>query len=237
LSREIGRAPRIIVNIGPRISKPVLVLATAAVALTLLLVWLRLGPREQRQADAGSQPAPEAVSLPAEIATKSAPAIQSAVRLEGGLPPVVPISLAGVLIEAENSQWQKSEPFLSMPRGTQSFGGIEFWIEGMIQLQSKSARDDNRSFRERIVVPLLQTNFVETGTEIIQRGSNVAAVHLVGATRYGGEGESTVADLVWRYTDGGRRRTPIRFENHVRDWVHAPYETPAFLPYAFSKVV
>lgn len=150
---------------------------------------------------------------------------------------MVPISLAGVLIEAENSQWQKSEPFLSMPRGTQSFGGIEFWLEGMIQLQCKSSKDEKRSYREKIVVPLLQTNVVETGTEIVQRGSNVATVHLLGATRYGGEGERTVADLVWRYTDGGTRRTLVRFESHVRDWVHTPYETPAYLPYAFSKVV
>lgn len=224
-------------NTGPRISKPVLILTTAAVALTLLLVWVRLGSREQPQVEADSQPAAAAPSASAEIAPNSETAIQPAVRWEGGLPPVVPISLAGVLIEAENSQWQKSEPFLSMPRGTQNFGGIEFWLEGMIQLQCKSSKDENRSYRERIVVLLVQTNAVETGTEIVPRGSNVASVHLLGATRYGGEGERTVADLVWRYTDGGTRRTPIRFENHVRDWVHAPYEAPAYLPYAFSKVV
>lgn len=157
--------------------------------------------------------------------------------MDGQLPPVIPISLAAILTPAENDQWDKSAVFLTMPRGTQSFGGIEFWLEGVVQLQCKSSKDEHRDYREKIVVPLLQTNLSETMSEIIQRGSNVASVHLLGATRYGSEGECALASMVWRYTDGSTRRTLIQFENHVRDWIRMPYESPTYLPYAFSKAV
>jgi hypothetical protein len=106
-----------------------------------------------------------------------------------------------------------------MPRGKQVFGGVEFWLEGLIRLQSSAARDANQSYRQSIVVPLAQTNGTAAGVQIVQRGSNVAAVHLLGATAGEGEGECTVAQLVWRYADGSRQSTQVR------------------LPYAFSKAV
>ena len=155
----------------------------------------------------------------------------------GELPPVVPISLAGLLVPTENDQWDKSSIFKVMPRGKQVFGGIEFWLEGMIQLQSSAAKEDNQSYRQTVVVPLSQTNTTAAGVQIVQRGSNVAAAHLLGATRYGGEGECSLAQVVWRYADGSARTTHVLFQNHVRDWIRLPYETPAYLPYAFSKVV
>ena len=46
-----------------------------------------------------------------------------------------------------------------------------------------------------------------------------------------------MAQVVWRYADGSARASHVIFENHVRDGIRQPYETPAFLPYAFSKVV
>jgi hypothetical protein len=124
-----------------------------------------------------------------------------------------------------------------MPRGKQVFGGVEFWLEGMIQLQSRAAKEDNRSYRQTIVVPLTETNTAAAGVQILQRGSNVAAAHLLGATRYGDEGECSVAQVLWRYADGSALTTHVRSGNHVRDWIRLPYETPARLPYAFSKAV
>ena len=47
---------------------------------------------------------------------------------------MVPISLAGVLVPAENDQWSKTGAFKAMPRGKQVFGGVEFWLEGVIEL-------------------------------------------------------------------------------------------------------
>jgi len=226
------------VKTGSGISKPVLFLGTAAVVLTLLLVWF--GSRRGEPAPAQAEPEIVANEPTATAETPAVPVSTTppgpAVQFDGELPPVIPISLGSIITQAENDQWDKSAVFRVMPRGTQSFGGIEFWVEGAIQLQSKSSKDEKREYREKIVVPLAQTNLVEGGVEIVQRGSNVGSVYLLGATRYTGEGESTVASLVWRYTDGVTRRTPIQFENQVRDWIRVPYETPAYLPYAFSKV-
>ncbi len=154
-----------------------------------------------------------------------------------GLPPVTPILLASVFIPSENDQWNRSKEFLAMPRGLLGFGGIEFWLEGVVELQSTRTKEDHQDYREKIVVPLALTNSIGADTQIIQRGSNIASVHLLGATRYAGEADSSVADLVWRYTDGSSRRSPVLFRNHVRNWVRDPYEMPAALPYAFSKVV
>ena len=186
--------------------------------------------REQNQA---RQPEQTAQS-------RSAPVAEPAQPVAGGggeLPPVVPISLAGLLVPAENDQWDKSAVFKVMPRGKQVFGGVEFWLEGMIQLQSRAAKEDNRSYRQTITVPLGETNTTAVGIQIMQRGSNVAAAHLLGATRYGGEGECTVAQVVWRYSDGSARTTHVLFQNHVRDGIRLPYETPTYLPYVFSKAV
>ncbi len=209
----------------------------AAIA-TVLTAAVGTGIYEVRHAaqvpernQAGQQPVEESEPAPAAEPAQPSPAGG------GELPPVVPISLAGVLVPAENDQWSKTGAFKAMPRGKQVFGGVEFWLEGVIELQSSAARDDERSYRQRITVPLTETNATAAGIEIIQRGSNVAAVHLLGATRYRGEGECTVAQVICHYTDGSSRATHVRFENHVRDWIRTPYESPAYLPYGFSKVV
>jgi RNA polymerase sigma factor (sigma-70 family) len=205
-------------------------LLAAAVGTGIYEVHHAAQRREQNQARQPGQPAQSG----------SAPVAEPAQPVAGGggeLPPVVPISLAGLLVPAENDQWDKSAVFKVMPRGKQVFGGVEFWLEGMIQLQSRAAKEDNRSYRQTIVVPLSITNATAAGVQIVQRGSNVAAAHLLGATRYGGEGECTVAQVVWRYADGSAQTTHVLFQNHVRDGIRLPYETPTYLPYVSSKAV
>ena len=182
-------------------------------------------------------PAPQPEQVAQAAAAPAAAPAQPAPAACGELPPVVPISLAGLLVPAENDQWDKSSVFKIMPRGKQVFGGIEFWLEGMLQLQSSAAKEDNRTYRQTIIVPLSQTNTTAAGLQIVQRGSNVAAAHLLGATRYGGEGVSSLAQVVWRYADGSARTMHVLFQNHVRDWIRLPYESPAYLPYSFSKAV
>jgi hypothetical protein len=206
---------------------------------TLLAATVGTGIYEVRYAAQRSErkAAPQVARVAQAGAAPVAESAQPAPAVNGGLPPVVPISLAGLLVSAENDQWDKSSVFKVMPRGKQVFGGIEFWLEGMIQLQSSAAKDDNQSYRQTVVVPLSQTNATAAGIQIDQRGSNVAAAHLLGATRYGGEGECSLAQMVWRYVDGSARTTHVLFQNHVRDWIRLPYETPAYLPYAFSKAV
>jgi RNA polymerase sigma factor (sigma-70 family) len=207
------------------------ILATAAVGTGVYGI---------RHAALRRDPAPTPQPIQAPQAATVAPAAEPsppAPAISGKLPPVVPVSLASLLVPAENDQWDKSAVFKTMPRGKQVLGSIEFQLEGLLQLQSSASRDENRGYRQSIVVPLAEPEVTAAGLEILQHGSNVAAAHLVGATRYGGEGESTVAQVVWRYVDGSRQTTHVRFQNHVRDWIRLPYETPAYLPYTFSKAV
>jgi RNA polymerase sigma factor (sigma-70 family) len=210
-----------------------------AALATLLAVAVGTGIYEvrhaaqRREGNPIAQPNPMTQAGAAPVAEPS----QLAPGTIGELPPVVPISLASLLVPAENDQWDKSSVFKVMPRGKQLLGGIEFWLEGMLQLQSSASRDEGRGYRQRILVPLTETNLAAAGAQIVQQGSNVAAVHLLGATRYGGEGECGVAQLLWRYADGGTQTTPVQFQQHVRDWIRLPYESPTYLPYAFSKAV
>ena len=213
-------------------------LQKAAIA-TLLAAAVGTGIYEVRQVAQrreSNQVPPQRQAVQAGPASPADPA-QPVARGGGELPPVVPISLAGVLIPAENDQWDKNSAIKAIPRGKQVFGGVEFLIEGMIQLQSKGARDDQQNYRTTIVVPLAETNVTAAGTRVVQRGSNVAAVHLLGATRYGGAGACDTAQVVWRYADGSASTSHVMSENHVRDGIRQPYETPARLPYLFSKVV
>ena len=213
-------------------------LQKAAIA-TLLAAAVGTGIYEVRQVAQrreSNQVPPQRQAVQAGPASPADPA-QPVARGGGELPPVVPISLAGVLIPAENDQWDKNSAIKAIPRGKQVFGVVEFLIEGMIQLQSKGARDDQQNYRTTIAVPLAETNVTAAGTQVVQRGSNVAAVHLLGATRYGGVGECDMAQVVWRYADGSASASHVMAENHVRDGIRQPYETPARLPYLFSKVV
>src|SRR5262249_1511924 len=131
----------------------------------------------------------------------------------------------------------RSAIFKIMPRGKQTFGGVDFQVDGVLQLLSAAAKEDHRDWRLSVLVPLSEATATAAGMRVLQGGSNVAAAHLIGATRFGGGQECSVAQLVWHYTDGTTAKSDIRFENHVRDWIRLPYESPAVLPYTYSKVI
>lgn len=210
-----------------RFSKPFLVMAGGAVALIVFFLWFGLSHRNGR-----SQPKPLpqlattsqlATNVVSTVAALPAPSPQSVTN--GASPPVIPIPLANVLTGAENASWLKDENYLLVPHKPQKFGGIEFLMDGMIQLQGQvSKKYKNFNYRTAIAIPLSLTNAI-------------GSIHLLGGTRYGGGDGQTFAEMVWHYTDGSSSRTPIQYLVHIRDWVRNPYEQPAHLPYRFSKVV
>jgi len=207
--------------------------ATGIVSAALIL-WFGVLQHHHPSAETASPPQPDVVSDSTTNATELPPATVA----EPGLPPVVPISLTNVVIDAENGSWLRDKDYLLAPHRAQEFGGVEFLMDGMIQLQGRMSKEwKNRSYRTTVILPLAQTNLVENGLEILQRGSNVASLHLLGATRYGSNEEKTFAEIVWHYTDGTALHTPIQYLTHFRDWVRNPYEEPAHLPYAFVKAV
>jgi uncharacterized GH25 family protein len=227
---------------APRLSGPVLAFGIVGLIIILAVSWL--GYRRQQS----HPPAP--VVAETELVPQSSPATNAteeivataaedaAQTFPDGLPPVIPISLVPQLIEAENSTWLKDEQYRLIPRGTQDFGGIEFHLEGLIQLQGRLSKDwKKRSYRPLVSIPLTLTNQTDGSLEIIERGSNIASIYLLAATRYESETEAVAANLVWDYTDGTSATTPIQFGVHVRDWIREQLEQPDRLPYPFTKVV
>lgn len=153
------------------------------------------------------------------------------------LPPVVPLTLTNLLSEGENKPFVSEAMWKAPPRGSNVFGGIEFHIDGLIQLSGTGPEGQGRRYRERVVISLVETNGVGAKARVIERGTNLGALHFVGGTSFDAPSEAKVAEVVWRYTDGTFKRTPIRYGVQVRDWWRAPHETPARLPGPHAKVV
>jgi uncharacterized GH25 family protein len=216
------------------ISKPVLCLIAACVALVIVALWF--GPRAngQKQEPATSS----AVEKQTATNPVSANEPTSRTGTTDGLPPVVPISLTNVLDEAEKKLAQTDTSVQALPQGTQIYGGIEFWLQGMIHLQGLATRDDEkRNFRTKIIVPFDQTNFANGTDWVTHRGSNVATVYMLAGARYSSPqpGEK-FAEAILRYDDRSVLRSDVLYNVHLRDWWRLPYEEPAQLPNALTKV-
>lgn len=144
------------------------------------------------------------------------------------LPLVTPLTLTNVLAAPENRAWlaQPGVWQTAAPRGrTNDFAGVRFWLEGLLQLQGQRSAEAKRNFREKIVLPL-------------PKPTNVTTLHLLGGTSLAEvPAETKVADVVWRYTDGSFRRTPIQYGVHMRDWWGRRYEEPATVSDPHSKSV
>ena len=107
-------------------------LPKAAIA-TVLAAAVGTGIYEVRQATQLREQNQARQQQQAALAAPAGPA-QPSPTAGRELPATVPISLAGLLVPAENDQWDRSAVFKIMPRGKQVFGGVEFRVEGMIQL-------------------------------------------------------------------------------------------------------
>jgi uncharacterized GH25 family protein len=219
------------------ISKPVLAFAVAGITFVIVVLWFMLHPSE-------IPPGPAAATTAAEVsATNSAPApsLAAGEPIAGtteGLPPVIPISLTNVIDEEEKNLEKSDSAIQELPQGTQVYGGIEFWLQGLVHLQGLATRDqENHNFRTRIIVPLAETNYADGVARVTQRGSNIATLYLLGGARYSSrQSGEKFADVIWHYTDGSMSRNAIQYNVHMRDWWRMPYEDPAQLPNAFTRV-
>src|SRR5688572_1762768 len=171
-----------------RISNSVLLVGNAALLLALVALWFGLRRLPNAAGEDATQSEAQSASGESNGAVGEATkpsATEPAAVVAGELPPIIPVSLAPHLIDAENDSWLRDEQYKLIPRGTQDFGGIEFHLEGLIQLQGRASKDwKRRSYREQIRIPLALTNRTDAGVEIVQRGSNIGSVYLLGGTRY-----------------------------------------------------
>lgn len=224
----------------PRLSGPVLAFGIVCLAIISATVWYGL-KRPRASSDTTPAPTTEAVAAtePEGTPQPDTSTPQPTRRVFDGIPPVIPVSLAGSLTEAENSLWLKDKLWLTMPRDTQSLAGVEFHIDGLIQLQSDSSSRGKQDYRRRVVVSVTETNLSGDPTLVAELRSNIGCLHLLGANRYSSDTISgtRIADVIWHYEDGETRRTPLEYNVHVREWRRTRYEEPERLPYAGSKVV
>jgi hypothetical protein len=108
----------------------------------------------------------------------------------------------------------------------------------MIQLQGGASKEwKNRSYRERVNIPLTLTN----SPTVRSNSSNAAATPRACICSAAHDMKVKLApwppNLVWRYTDGTSATTPIRFNVHMRDWIRDAFEQPDRLPYPHTKVI
>jgi uncharacterized GH25 family protein len=219
------------------ISKPVVALAAAGITLIALVVWFGLLPRENKSELTNSSAAAEQ-SAANPASPPPAGAVSPAAETTDSLAPVIPISLTNVIDEAEKKLAQSDLAVRELPHGTQVYGGIEFWLQGLIHLQGLATRDEEHDdFRTRIIVPLAETNFVGGAAQVTQRGSNIATLYLLGGARYSSrQAGEKFADIIWHYTDGLMAHSEIQYDVQLRDWWRTPYEDPAQLPNALTRV-
>ncbi len=203
------------------ISPIVWAIATIGIAITVFIAWN--GIRSHRAAGPQTQISNASASLNPAVPAPSQK--EAAVFVNNqGLPPVIPVPLANILVDEENSSWTKDKDYLLAPHEAREFGGVRFLMDGLIQLQGVASRDwRNQKYRTAITLPLSVSN-------------TIGSVHLLGGTRYG-RNETELAQIVWHYDDGSTRKTPVAYLTHFRGWVRNPYELPAHLPYSYSKVV
>jgi len=217
------------------ISKSVLAIVMVGVILIAGLVWLRLNPRRPTAAEAAPAIA-EAAPAPTAPAPKAAPAKPAAIaEVKNSNLPVIPISLTNLL---GSDEAYAGSGMGALPTGTQVYGGIEFWLQGIVRLQGLATRDEEKSnFRTSIEISLDETNFADGKVSINERGLGIACIYFLGGTLYNSERSSEkIADVVWHYADGTAARSPLEANRHVRDWVRKRYEQPAQLPNPGTKV-
>lgn len=222
------------------VSKPVLAIVGLGLALSAFVVWFGLHSRKPATAEVApvvvqKSEAPAVPKFLTEPAKKNS-AAPAAVAVANNISlAVIPISLTNVLIATENNV---DAAMKSLPSGTQTYGGIEFWLQGAVQLQSVATRDEQRkNFRASISVALDETNFTDGKAVVTQRGKGIASIYILGGVRFGTlQAGEKFADVVWHYADGVTLRSGLQYDVHLRDWARKPYESPAQLPNALTKV-
>jgi len=137
------------------------------------------------------------------------------------LPPVVPLRYTNALAEPENKDLRSGGNWAKAPRGSNVLGGVHFEVDGLLQLSSKSSVGYKRDFREFVTLPAPTNRY--------------GSVHLLATAAWSAEPNRRIADVIWRYTDGTAKRSPILYTGHVRDWWRRPFEEPHHVFSKFAK--
>ncbi len=218
------------------ISKSVLAILILGIALIVAILWLNPNrPRSSEPTHPVAEQASPKTNPPTFLLKQKATAAKPVtVAADADLPPVIPISLLKTL--SEDAAYHGSA-MAALPSGTQHYGGIEFWLQGILRLQGTGTRDfESSHFRTNVVVPLDVTNEVDGNVVVNERGKDIAVAYILGGSLYSSEkSHEKIAEVIWHYEDG-TSASPLEANLHLRDWVRQAYEQPERLPNSLTKV-
>ena len=227
------------------VSKPVLAIAVLGLALSAFVVWFGLHSRKPagpeitsvavKNSDTPSVPKFLNASPSKKIATASAPAVVAA---NDNSLPVIPISLAPFLDVVDANVAKTDSAMMAMPHGAQTFGGINFLLEGALNLQGLATMEEQKKhYRTNALVELDAPGSGAEKSAPAALGKSIACIYLLAGGRFSSvTAGDKMADVVWYYDDNSVLRTPLQNNIHVRDWWRRPYEQPTRLPNANTKV-
>ena len=114
----------------------------------------------------------------------------------------------------ESWHGNKGNDLAALPRGLQTFGGVEFDVRGIVQLASKSPSSTN--------YPV-----VIRGIPVKQKGQRLHFLHAAGFGNLGDEGKQIGSYVVHFTASPMRLEIPIRYGHEVRNWHALPGEPAA----------
>src|SRR5688500_7134810 len=123
----------------------------------------------------------------------------------------------------KSGSWDRGSEFQDVPRGPVTLGGVPFEVNGLVRLSGRSAKSDNKPYREEI--------------KDIPVGSKFARLHVLHIASYSSSQEIPYARITLVYGDGSTTSCPVTHGHQDRDWDRPCYEFPSTLAGPNAKVV
>lgn len=123
----------------------------------------------------------------------------------------------------KSGSWDRGNEFQEVPRGPVVLAGVPFEVNGLLRLSGRSAKNDNKPYRDEV--------------KDIPVGKKFARLHLLHIISFSTSREEPYARVALRYADGSSASFPLIYGTHGRDWHRPKYEFPSALLDPNTKVV
>src|SRR5262249_3979750 len=112
------------------------------------------------------------------------------------------------------SSFKPAESWALPPRGSQTFNGVTFFVEGKIELTGLGAARNNRFLPARV-----------TGIPVHGRGRRL---HLLHGAGYADADGAPMSEVLLRYEDGGKAALFIAYRTDALGWAVIDYPPRRF---------
>lgn len=135
---------------------------------------------------------------------------------------ITPIDLTPYY-DKPSASWTSGSEWRDTPRGPVVLGGVPFELNGLLRLTGRSAKNDNKGYREEV-----------KGIAVNRKFARLHVLHIVS---YNTSQESPYARITLRYADDSTTSWLMTYGQHGRDWHRPKHEYPSALGDPNSKVV